>query len=163
MHLSAPTLDDLLRRVMERLLKSKNHIQPTKGGAAELTGVLLKFGNPRARLSRTESKGTLFSCLGEFLWYLCGSNELKFIRYYIGRYPEFSDDGKTLYGAYGPRLLAMRGINQLSNVLRVLRENRDSRQAVIQLFDATDIIEEHKDVPCTCTLQFLLSVCPQTC
>src|SRR6266851_1223243 len=61
MYLSSPTLDDLLRRVLERLLKSNNHIQPTKFGATELTGTLLKITNPRARLSRTESKGTVFS------------------------------------------------------------------------------------------------------
>ena len=47
-------------------------------------------------------------------------------------------------------------MNQLSNVIRILRSKPDSRQAVIQLFDALDIKEKHKDVPCTCTLQFML-------
>ncbi len=50
----------------------------------------------------------------------------------------------------------MRGQDQIQNVLRMLRDKRDTRQAVIQIFDAIDIVNEHKDVPCTCTLQFFL-------
>jgi thymidylate synthase len=45
---------------------------------------------------------------------------------------------------------------QVDNVINLLKKKSDSRQAVIQLFDASDIVEEHKDIPCTCTLQFLI-------
>src|SRR5207245_2696775 len=55
-----------------------------------------------------------------------------------------------------PSLFNGRGLNQLEKVTDVLRRKRDSRQAVIQLFDGYDIVEEHGDVPCTCTLQFML-------
>lgn len=156
MFITAPTLDDLLRRVYEKLLKSKNHIAPTKGPAAELCGVLLKITHPRIRLSRTEKKGTLFSCLGELLWYLAGSNDVEFISYYLPHYKEFSDDGKTIYGGYGPRMCSRKGLHQISNVIQLLKKKPDSRQAVIQLFDASDLIETHKDIPCTCTLQFMI-------
>lgn len=152
----AETLDDLLRRVFEKLLKSNNHVNPTKGANTELTGVLLKITNPRARLSRTEMKGTLFSCLGELLWYLAKSDDLEFIRYYLKDYGKFSDDGETLYGAYGPRIFCMRGNNQIENIIDLLRKKPQSRQAVIQLFNAEDITQSSKDVPCTCTLQFLI-------
>jgi thymidylate synthase len=154
--ISASTLDDLLRRVLEKLLKSKNHVSPSKGPNTELICVLLQLKNPRARLSRTEMKGTLFSCLGELLWYLAKTNDLKFISYYLKDYARFSDDGRTVHGAYGPRLFNMRHHNQVENVIALLKRKRSSRQAVIQLFDARDIAVEYKDVPCTCTLQFLL-------
>jgi len=156
MYVTAPTLDDLLRRVFERLLKSSNHIKPTKGPATELMGVLLKIANPRARLSRTETKGTLFSCLGELLWYLARTNDVRFISYYIPDYKKYSDDGKAVYGAYGPRLFKKGGHNQVAKVVRILRKKPHSRQAVIQLFDAVDIDSDHKHVPCTCTLQFMV-------
>src|SRR5258706_1711153 len=103
MYMTEATLDDLLRRVIEKLLKSKNRINPTRGSATELTGVLLRITNPRARLSRTEKKGTLFSCLGELFWYLAKSRSLRFISYYLPNYRECSDDGRTIYGGYGPR------------------------------------------------------------
>lgn len=161
MYAVKPTLDDLMRVVLTRLLKCKNRIRPTKGPATELTGVLLKITQPRARLSRTEVKGKLFSCLGEFLWYLAGSDKLRFIKHYLKDYDEYSDDGETIYGAYGPRLFNIKGmkqerINQVDNVITLLRKKRHSRQAVIQLFSAADIAQEHKDVPCTCTMQFMV-------
>ena len=150
MYLPADTLDDLLHEVFEILLKSKNHIRPSKPPAREEIGVILGLTNPRARLSRTETKGKAFSCLGELLWYLAGANDLDFIHNYIRIYEDYSDDGKTLYGAYGPRLFNMRGeIKQWDNVLKILKTKKDSRQAIIQLFDARDLVEKHKDVPCT--------------
>ncbi|MGO8977373.1 MAG: thymidylate synthase [Steroidobacteraceae bacterium] len=156
MFISAPTLDDLLRRVLTKLLASTNYVTPTKGATTELTCVLLQITNPRARLSRTEAKGTLFSCLGECLWYLAGADDLKFIGYYLKNYKQFSDDGVTLHGAYGPRLFNMRRHDQVANVIALLKKKPASRQAVIQLFDAKDIAKKHKDVPCTCTLQFMI-------
>ena len=152
-HLSAHTLDDVLRAAIEEIKARGEPIRPSKGSAVELFGILLEIKEPRARLSRTETRGKLFSSLGELCWYLAKSKELSFISYYIPRYKEFAD-GDELFGGYGPRLFAWRGLNQLHNVLEVLAHKQDSRQAVIQLFDAPDIVGDHGDVPCTCTLQF---------
>jgi thymidylate synthase len=156
MYISEKTLDDLLLRVVNRLLASKRRIDATRGSTTELTGVMLKIRNPRARLSRTEERGLLFSGLGELLWYLAGSNKLRFIRYYLSRYVEESEDGKTIHGAYGPRLFNTRGNDQVRNVLHLLRTKATSRRAVIQLFDASDLAEPHIDVPCTCSIQLFL-------
>ena len=154
-HFKAETLDDLMRSVIEEVHAHGDPIHPTKGWAIELIGGLLELTNPRARLSRTETRGKLFSCLGELCWYLAKSNDLAFIWYYIRDYDQFAEDGK-IFGGYGPRLFNWDGLNQVTNVIDLLREKPESRQAVIQVFDRTDILEDHKDIPCTCTLQFLL-------
>ena len=113
-------------------------------------GVLLQLSNPRARLSRTENKQVLFSCLGELLWYLAGSRELAFIELCLWQHEHESDDGVTVHGAYGPRLFHMRGgQDQVANVLSLLRARPTSRRAVIQMLDAADLATAHKDVPCT--------------
>lgn len=156
MYISADTLDDLLRAVLRKLLRTAHHIRATKGSNTELSGVLLELKNPIARLSRTETKGTVFSCLGELLWYLSATDSLAFIARYVPAYRQFSDDKRTLYGAYGPRLFRMRGINQIRNVINLLKKRPHSRQAVIQLFNAEDIVKKRKDVPCTCTIQFMV-------
>jgi thymidylate synthase len=83
-------------QVIKRLLTRKGRIGATRGNTAELMGVMLKLRNPRARLSRTERRGLLFSCLGEMFWYLAGSDKLRFIEYYLTRYSNESDDGRTL-------------------------------------------------------------------
>ena len=85
-----------------------------------------------------------------------GSDKLSFIEYYIPQYRAYAQDD-LLYGAYGPRMYNMRGsTNQLENILSILRDKRSSRQAVVQLFNAEDISSDCKDVPCTCSFQFLL-------
>jgi thymidylate synthase len=156
-YIKEETLDDLLHRVISKLLQSKSSVQPSRGKNAELAGVLLQLTNPRARISRTEKKGHIFSCLGELFWYLAGADDLDFITYYVERYAENSDDGRTIFGAYGPRLFKMHGQHdQLKNVIDLLRRKPTSRRAVIQLFDAEDIAEDRVEVPCTCTLQFLV-------
>jgi thymidylate synthase len=154
-YLSGATLDDLLRLVIEEIYANGERIKPTKGKAIELTGVLLELTEPRARLSRTETRGKPYSCLGELCWYLSGTNKLDFISYYIPRYKDYAE-GDEVFGGYGPRLFNWRGLSQLDKVTEILRKKSSSRQAVIQLFDGHDIVEEHGDVPCTCTLQFML-------
>lgn len=95
----ADTLDDLLLRVYPKILKNGQRVKASKGWNKEVSGVVLELKNPLARLSRTETKGTVFSCLGETLWYLAGSNELNFIKYYINIYGKFAESDGTIHGA----------------------------------------------------------------
>src|SRR5260370_23780117 len=154
-YLSGETLDDLMRSVFEEILAHGDRIYPTKGEAAELTSVLLDLTCPRARLSRTETRGKPYSCLGELCWYLAKTNDLGFIFYYVPAYKEFADDNE-IFGGYGPRLFNWRGLDQVANITSLLKKNPFARKAVIQLFDAHDIVGKHEDVPCTCTLQFMI-------
>lgn len=166
MYISAQTIDDLLHSVLGQLLEREPNIHSSRskgvnstnglGPSSEIIGALLNLKDPRQRLSRDETKGTIFSALGELLWYLSRSNDLGFISYYIKKYNNETEDGKTIFGGYGPRLFDLRGINQIDNILSLLKEKPTSRKAVIQLFNAEDLIGKHPEIPCTCTLQFLL-------
>lgn len=144
-----------MHAALEAILATGVRITPTKGAALDLTSVVLELENPRARLSRSAARGKVFSALGELLWYLSGSNRVEFIEYYINYYRERGEGGQ-IWGGYGPRLFAFDGFDQVGFVSRKLRENPSSRQAVIQLFDHRDLQAEHEDVPCTCTVQFLV-------
>lgn len=155
MYFVQDTLDDLLHVVYRALLKSNNRVTPTKGPNREAAGVLLKLKNPRARFSRTEQRATLHSCLGETLWYFSGSDDLSFVDYYIPSYRNFSkipSDATIAEGAYGPRLFLSGQVQRIVDTLNNA-DRRATRQAVIQIFDQRDIGK--KDVPCTCTIQFL--------
>ena len=63
--LIADTLDDLLLKVFPKILRDGERVKATKGWNKELSGVVLELRNPLARLSRTETKGTVFSRLGD--------------------------------------------------------------------------------------------------
>ena len=155
-YLAANNLDDLMYKVFEMLLDGQKRVKATKGWNYEEFGVTLGLRYPRSRLSRSESRQILASCLGELLWYLNGSDQLDFIQYYLGRYDTASDDNKTIHGAYGPRLFGSNGQNQIENVLNLLRRKPSSRRAAIQLFEARDLVADYKDIPCTCTMQFMI-------
>jgi thymidylate synthase len=157
MWIKADTLDDILGEVFRRLLKSTSRVRATRGEFTEIIGVTLQLTDPRARLSRSEAKGKVFSALGELFWYLSQATELSFIEYYIpGVYEKESEDGSTVRSGYGERLFSHNGVNQLKTVIKILTERPSSRRAVIQLFDAADLARPYKSVPCTCSLQFLL-------
>lgn len=155
MYLKADTLDDLLYRSLKLLLATKGkRVLSSRGANFERTGVLLTLTNPRARLSRSSRRSQIFSCLGELAWYLAGSKSLRFIKHYIAAYKDESPDGIVVPAAYGPRLFNCNGHNQIQNVVDLLRSNRSSRRAVIQILAAEDLPTKY--VPCTCTLQFIL-------
>lgn len=163
MYLEAQTIDDLMRQALTELLKGPFDVKPTRSNAgenptSEIIGASLVLKNPRARLSLSETRGKLFSVLGEFLWYLSKGNDLKFVKYYINGYEEFNkpnSEGK-IDGGYGPRLFNLHGqYDQIENVINLLRKNPFSRRAVIQIFDGEDLVK-YPEIPCTCTLQFLI-------
>ena len=150
---SGQTLDDLMRSIIGEILDSGQRIVATKGSMRELFSVMLELKNPRARLSRTETRGKPFSCLGELCWYLAGTDDINYITYYLHDYEDYRE-GDVVYAAYGPRIFNWNGIDQFATVASLLMKKNTSRQAVIQIFDARDIVDYHAHVPCTCTIQF---------
>jgi thymidylate synthase len=126
----------------------------TRGNTLELLGVALRITKPRSRISRSENRGKPFSAIGELLWYLSGLDTLQFIKPYAPAYGKEAVNG-VIEGAYGPRLWSMRdGIDQFASIEALLSKKPGSRRAVIQLFNAEDIATDHKEIPCTTTLQF---------
>lgn len=152
----ADTLDDLCRKVFPALLRSREVVPTSRGGTHELTGVLLELKNPRARLGRTETRGKMFSCLGELLWYLSRDNRLDFIEYYIPLYGQESDDGESIRGGYGRRLFSHPSHDQVRTLIETLKGRGTTRRAVLQIFEASDTASQHREVPCTLSMQFLL-------
>ncbi|PCJ89716.1 MAG: thymidylate synthase [Hyphomicrobiales bacterium] len=163
-HASEDSIDDLMRAVFKKLLarRGTNEVVSSKGKSTEIFGALLELRNPRARLSRSFSRAKAFSPLGELFWYLAGDESLEFIKHYIASYPEFSNDGVKINGAYGPRIFGLgtekmkAGKSQWDRVINNLKERPGSRNAVIQIFANSDDKPRNKDKPCTCTLQFAI-------
>jgi thymidylate synthase len=154
---SAGTIDDLMQDAMSEILNHGTATRNIKGNTTELSGVLLELTNPRARLSRSEARGKVYGCLGEFCWYMSGTGDPEFIKYYLKKYDKCIENG-TIHGAYGPRLFNWKGGNQFENVITLLsnKKRQDTRKAVLQLFDSTDLYKKHEDIPCTCTFQFFV-------
>lgn len=93
-------------------------------------------------------------CIGELLWYLSGNNSLKEIQKYTKNWDRMSDDGITVNSNYGYCIKRKFGFNQWEYVKNLLKENKNTRQAVIHIKTADDKIS--KDVNCTVCLQFFI-------
>ncbi|MEZ7277083.1 thymidylate synthase [Pseudoalteromonas sp. 68 DY56-GL68] len=156
-HIEGETVDDILMNVFD-LLRNSNRIEKaTKGEFREFDSCLLTLNNPMARLSRTELKETIFSCLGELFWYLSGSDDESFISYYLSVYKKYAENDGTINGAYGKRLFSCDGkYNQFSQVISLLKSKPSTRQAVVQLFSPKDTSKQYKDTPCTLSWQFMI-------
>lgn len=93
-----------------------------------------------------------FGMLAEALWVLSDVEEVRLLRTFNDRLSEFSDDGITLYGAYGPRL--NRHPDQVREAIRILREDADSRQVVLSIWRPGDLGRKTKDLPCNDMVMF---------
>lgn len=84
----------------------------------------------------------------EAAWILGGENKVDRISRFSKFVWEFSDDSYFYAGAYGPKV-----IDQLTYVCDVLADDKDTRQAVIDIWRPNP--RTSKDIPCTLSFQFI--------
>lgn len=129
----------------------------TVPGVLELSPVLIHIKNPTERcLVIPNRNNNGIQSIAETIWVLGGREDLKYLKKYLPRAEQFSDDGRTWRGAYGKRIFRWHSeINQIKNVVSILRNNKYSTRGVIVLIDPSrDISLHHKDVPCNNWIQF---------
>ena len=89
-----------------------------------------------------------FFHLMEALWILGGRNDVSFPTMFNAQLAKYSDNGSTFHGAYGHRLRSC-GKDQLKEVISKLRSDKDTRQAVLQIWDyKKDLNTASNDIPC---------------
>ena len=159
MHITEESLDDLLHRTYQYILLNGEKVNPTKGANQEVRNCVLTLLNPRSRISLSEVRSKVISCVGEFLWYLTGSDSIEFIEYYITKYRDrINFDKETadpVPGAYGPRIFG--SPSQFEKVFELLKKSESTRRAVISIYSKNDLVgNDPRDIPCTCTLQFFI-------
>ena len=118
----------------------------------ELCTVIIKIANPRTRIiNNSIRKVTIPFAIGEWLWCMEGRNDLEMISYYAPSYKKYSDDGITVHGAYGPRIVPC-----IKEIIEILKNDMYSRQAIIPIYNNNDVNCKSKDIPCTLTMHFLV-------
>ena len=98
----------------------------------------------------------VIASLAETFWVISGRDDIAWLSHYLPRAAEFSDDGSTWRGAYGPRLRDWHGVDQLEECLHLLKADPNSRRAVMSLFDPSQDFCGSKDIPCNNWLNWLL-------
>lgn len=112
--------------------------------------VCTTYLNPTQRVLINEKRdANPFFHLFEGLWIIGGCNDVKFLAQFNSRMAEYSDDGETFHAAYGHRLRKAQHLDQIETVVNLLRMKPDTRQAVLQIWDARlDLAVPSKDIPC---------------
>lgn len=105
-------------------------------------------------------KASLPAQIAETMWVLAGRNDVEWLSHYLPRAGDFSDDGTTWTGGYGPRIRGWKGgasvgIDQLAHVIDLLNNERGTRRAVINIYDPEIDWSGGKDVPCNNWLSFI--------
>lgn len=152
----ARTADDVWCRAADAFRDGKASAQPSRAGATrELLHSVLVVEEPRQRwiASRAPAINPAFA-IAEVVWILAGRNDSAFLNFFNPKLPTFAGHDAEYHGAYGFRLRRAFGIDQLCRVAEALSANPDSRQGVLQIWNAKmdlpnpDGSPADPDIPC---------------
>lgn len=171
--ITASSVSEALGTALHQL-ETKGIPQSSRNGSVLVmpTPVVTVYTNPLRRVLFSPLRdANPFFHLMEALWMLAGKNDLLFPMQFNQRFREYSDDGSTIWGAYGWRWREFFGYDQLEFIARDLRANPYSRRAVLAMWNAAPElagVESHggntadlfvaadggKDVPCNTHVYF---------
>jgi len=135
--------------LLARILLGGDQVSPRGKLTKELPQATIEIELRRPVLTDPRRKLSYTGMAAEAFWILSGWSALVEIEPYLPRMRNFSDDGVTLAGAYGPRIH-----QQLDYVVKKLLDDPDTRQAVLTLWDRNP--GPSKDYPCTVAMDFKL-------
>lgn len=132
-----------------KLLATGIDIAPRGCNTKELPQQTLEIDMRLPVLTIPKRKVSYQFMAAEAYWILTGDNKVSTIAPYNRHIAAFSDDGKTFFGAYGPKVMG-----QLDYVVRKLIQDPTTRQAGLTIWRENP--PETKDVPCTIAMFFMI-------
>lgn len=134
---------------LEDILELGDECAPRGMRIRECLGYQMRINMNDPLITVTKRKMNYRFAFGEAWWILSGSNRVDDITQFMKSYANYSDDGVTLSGAYGPRFA-----DQVTWVADQIKADLDTRQAVINIW--RDRPGPSKDVACTLSQQYLV-------
>jgi thymidylate synthase len=154
-------IDDLYKMIIGAVIGRGEQVTARGLDFKEIRFETFVLTNPRARIVQNPARKLSKKFMAaEFIWIMSGQDSVDMIGHYNSRMKDFSDDGVSLHGAYGPRLrhwnLQHGDVDQLQNCMARLKADLYTRQAVMVILDpAIDFTVKTKDVPCNDLLHFM--------
>jgi thymidylate synthase len=150
---------DLLRKVRDDGVYKADR---TGTGTQSLFGYQLRFDLAEGFPLLTTKKLHLKSIIHELLWFLAGDTNIGYLkRHGVGIWDEWADENGNLGPVYGAQWRSWpapdgRHIDQISQLLRQLKSNPDSRRLIVSAWNVADI-ERMALPPCHCLFQFYVA------
>jgi thymidylate synthase len=150
---------DLMRLVRERGVRKGDR---TGTGTLSVFGHQMRFDLQAGFPALTTKTVHLRSIIHELLWFLAGDTNVRYLKDNgVSIWDEWADERGELGPVYGRQWRSWRtpdgrSIDQMSVLLRGLRENPDSRRHVVSAWNVADI--EHMALPpCHLLFQFYVA------
>lgn len=152
----AENIDDAWLYWYEILAGQKQDMSSRDGDVVgEILNAVTIISDPTKNIMRNRTRNlSMKYAIGELLWYLSGNNNLSEIQKYTKAWDRMSDNGVTVNSNYGWCIQKKYGFDQWEYVKEMLKEQPNTRQAVIHIKTADDV--KSYDVNCTCYLQFFV-------
>lgn len=163
MEIICNSVDQGLHRILNAINDEQNSTKVSSRNGPVVrfrSPTTIVWANPRNRVSFSSARDANPAFhLVEALWMLAGRNDVELPSYFAAHLASFSDDGKTLNGAYGHRWINHFNIDQLhSYVIPSLKKNVMDRRAVLAMWDGEHDVKSalngSKDVCCNLSAVF---------
>lgn len=143
------TADQLYHSVLRQVMSFGQITKPRGFTCKELSPFNLRLINPQANIvSNEHRKINLGFAAAELYWILNGRDDVATLEPFNSKIKNFSDNGTTFFGAYGPKY-----VGQMPYILQTLKGDPWTRQAVLTIWRESP--PKTKDVPCTVMLHFI--------
>jgi thymidylate synthase len=154
------SMDAVQRWAFDRLLRSDLYAAPRGLPTRELLGQTFTLLDPRARMIKAPARRwSLPLAIGEFCWHASASIDVDALAYYAPRWRAFAQDGHTIrQSCYGHRIFGQNesGFSCWDALIALLRQDPESRRAIIDLSGTDRLSSAAVDVSCTSTFQVLI-------
>lgn len=162
--IEAGSVNEMVKSVLSDLQHNGKRVESRNGGCVSVKNRYLQIDNPRLRhLSLVGRKYNIYAMMAETFWVLAGDDRIgPYLEYFLPRAPDYSDDGITWRGGYGPRIF---GNDQVQNIMDIFaKEGPSSRRAVMSIYEPSKDsyeslktvygLEASRDIPCNLMLHF---------
>lgn len=152
MEVNFETPSEAMPLLISHLLNKGHHIKPRGFGCYELDNVQINIARPwMIPLSVPGRRLNQFIGAVEAAQLVGQTSIPELVTDRVKAFHKFTDRG-VFHGAYGARISG-----RLDDLAKLLRKDRDTRQAVLTIYDSdVDLNANKRDVPCTIAIQFLL-------
>ena len=157
MQITAISADELFKKILVEMYYN-GEVKGDPKLAYELVNANLVLLNPvNNTMTECQRKMSIDYAIHELLWYNSKMRTVKSIEKYAPFWKKVSDDGMFVNSNYGYCIHKKFNFDQWTMVKEILQNDKYSKQAVIHIKEARDIIESPtKDLNCTIALQFLI-------
>ena len=150
---------DLLRHVMANGIRKEDR---TGTGTISVFGYQMRFDLSEGFPALTTKKLHLRSIIHELLWFLKGDTNIKYLHdNKVSIWDEWADEDGNLGPVYGHQWRSWtaadgRTIDQISNLVKMIKENPDSRRLMVSAWNPGDI-DKMALPPCHVMFQFYVA------